>query len=109
MTTPIDTRQERLQRLWQTISAIPKGRVCSYGEVAQLAGIPNGARQTAWALRQLPSDTGIPWHRVINAQGKVAMPEGSQGWTEQRRRLRAEGVTFSRTGRIADPAFWWRA
>ena len=101
-------REERLQRLWQTISAIPSGRVCSYGEVARLAGIPNGARQTAWALRQLPSDTSIPWHRVINAQGKVAMPEGSNGWKEQRRRLQNEGVSFNSAGRLSDATRWWR-
>ena len=105
---PATAREERLQRLWQAISAIPAGRVCSYGDVARLAGIPNGARQTAWALRQLAPDTRIPWHRVINAQGRVAMPEGSRGWREQRKRLRREGVTFGANGRISDPGFWWR-
>ncbi|MEE4659443.1 MAG: MGMT family protein [Halieaceae bacterium] len=101
-------REERLQRLWQTISAIPSGRVCSYGEVARLAGIPNGARQTAWALRQLAPDSRIPWHRVINAQGRIAMPEGSAGWREQRRRLLREGVKFAGNGRILDASYWWR-
>ena len=100
-------RSERRQRIWQVISAIPPGRVCSYGEVAKLAGIPNGARQTAWALRYLPQDTKIPWFRVINSQGRISMPEGSRGYQEQRRRLRAEGVTFTDAGRIASRDFWW--
>ena len=99
---------ERRQRIWQVISAIPPGRVCSYGEVAKLAGIPNGARQTAWALRYLPRDTKIPWFRVINSQGRISMPEGSRGYREQRKRLAAEGVTFNDSGRIRSTAFWWR-
>lgn len=98
---------ERRQRIWQVISAIPPGRVCSYGAVAKLAGIPNGARQTAWALRHLPRDTKIPWFRVINSAGRIAMPEGSRGYREQRKRLRAEGVTFGDSGRIASREFWW--
>jgi methylated-DNA-protein-cysteine methyltransferase-like protein len=101
-------REERLQRIWQVINAIPPGRVCSYGDVARLAGLPNGARQTAWALRKLPRDTRIPWFRVINSQGKIAMPEGSSGYREQRRRLRAEGVSFGDSGRISSSDFWWK-
>lgn len=101
-------REDRRQRLWQVISAIPPGRVCSYGEVARLAGLGNGARQTAWALRYLPRDTRIPWFRVINAQGRISMPEGSRGYREQRKRLAAEGVTFKENGRISSSAYWWR-
>jgi methylated-DNA-protein-cysteine methyltransferase-like protein len=99
--------EERRQRLWQVISAIPPGRVCSYGGVAKLAGIPNGARQTAWALRHLPRDTRIPWFRVINSQGKIAMPVGSRGYREQRKRLKAEGVTFNESGRLDSKSRWW--
>lgn len=101
-------QDERRQRIWQVIIAIPTGRVCSYGEVARLAGLSNGARQTAWALRHLPRDTRIPWFRVINSQGKIAMPEGSRGYREQRRRLREEGVTFNDSGRISSSDFWWK-
>ena len=47
------SQADRKQRLWQVISAIPSGRVCSYGEIAKLAGLGRGARQTAWALNAL--------------------------------------------------------
>lgn len=102
-----EAADERRQRIWQVILAIPRGRVCSYGMVAKLAGLANGARQTAWALRHLPRDTRIPWFRVINSQGKISMPEGSRGYREQRKRLKAEGVTFNESGRISSKAFWW--
>ena len=98
-------REDRRQRIWQVISAIPAGRVCSYGEVARLAGLGQGARQTAWALRHLPRDTRIPWFRVINSQGRISMPEGSRGHREQRKRLAAEGVTFTDNGRITSSDF----
>ena len=98
---------DRRQLIWQVINAIPAGRVCSYGGVAKLAGLGKGARQTAWALRGLPRDTRIPWHRVINAQGRISMPEGSRGYREQRKRLRAEGVHFTDSGRITSKEYWW--
>ena len=102
------SQTDRKQRLWQVINAIPRGRVCSYGEVAKLAGLGRGARQTAWALRGLPRDTRIPWHRVINSQGRISMPEGSSGHREQRKRLLAEGVQFSPSGKVPREFFAWR-
>jgi len=101
--SPTDSRQ----RIWQVVNAIPAGRVCSYGEVARLAGLGRGARQTGHALRNLPAGTRIPWHRVINSQGKISLPPGSAGHYTQMQRLLAEGVEFTERGRIASPAFWW--
>ena len=52
------------------------------------------------ALRILPPDTKIPWHRVINAQGRMSLPEGSSAQYTQRERLEAEGVVFSAGNRV---------
>ena len=82
------------------VALIPLGRVVTYGEVAQLAGFPNQARQVGRILSQLPRDSQLPWHRVINAQGRLSFPPDSNAYQRQRDRLEAEGVEFSR-GRIS--------
>ena len=75
-----------------TILKIPRGKVSTYGAVARAAGYPGAARQVVWALRQ---SHGLPWHRVVAAGGRIALP-GEAGM-EQRFRLQAEGVLFSGT------------
>ncbi len=77
-----------------TIRRIPKGKVSTYGDVACAAGFPGSARQVVWALRG--ASRGLPWHRVVAAGGKIALP-GENG-LEQRLRLQAEGVRFRGAG-----------
>ena len=78
----------------ETIRKIPKGKVCSYGDVARLAGFPGAARQVVWALQD---SRGLPWHRVVGAGGKILL-RGEAG-LEQRLRLESEKVAF-RGGRV---------
>ncbi len=73
----------------ETVRKIPRGRVSSYGQVARAAGFPRAARQVAWALNE---STGLPWHRVVGAEGKILL-RGETAW-EQRLRLENEGVRF---------------
>lgn len=81
------------QRVWQAVAAIPKGKVASYGQVAALAGLPAHARFVGRVLANLPEDTRLPWHRVVNAGLGIALPEGP-GARLQRQRLEGEGVRF---------------
>lgn len=74
------------------IAAIPRGRVISYGEVADRSGLPRRARLVARVLRETPDDVGLPWFRVLRSDGRIAFPPGSRGFREQVRRLAAEGV-----------------
>lgn len=74
------------------IATIPRGRVSSYGEVADRVGLPRRARLVARVLRETPDDAGLPWFRVLRADGRIAFPPGSRGFREQVRRLAAEGV-----------------
>lgn len=88
------------------MARIPVGRVATYGDVATLAGLPGAARRVGLALRRLPQDTAIPWHRVINAQGRIALRTGRSQYA-QRDRLVAEGVGFSQAQRIDLARFRW--
>ena len=81
-------------RIWQVVTLIPPGKVSTYGDVARHAGLPGAARRVGRALRALPEDTRIPWHRVINAQGKLVVPGGSTAQDRQRTRLEREGIRF---------------
>jgi len=99
--------QKRNERIWQIIGDIPQGKVASYGQVAAIAGIPRGARQTAYALRQLPRGHTLPWHRVITSSGRIAFKAGSRPFREQVKRLKMEGVTV-KGGRVDMRIFRWQ-
>ena len=79
------------KRLLAIVRKIPRGKVCSYGGVARLAGYPGASRQVVWALHS-GSAGALPWHRVVGAGGRILLP-GESG-LEQRFRLQAEGVAF---------------
>lgn len=83
-----------VKSVWNVVCGIPKGHVLTYGEVARLAGRPNGARHVSQAMRLAPRKLKLPWHRVINAQGKIAIPEDSSGYRRQKDLLESEGVVF---------------
>lgn len=90
-----------LPEIRTTILKIPRGKVSTYGAIARAAGYPGAARQVVRALRQ---SYGLPWHRVVAAGGRIALP-GESGM-EQRFRLEAEGVRFSgRRVRMAEHEF----
>ncbi len=100
-------RAARMQAIWDTIRDIPRGRVASYGQIAEIAGLPRGARQVGYALRQLPKGHDVPWHRVLQASGKIAFEQGSRPWREQSRRLREDGVTVS-AGKVDMGKYRWQ-
>lgn len=85
---------EYKEAIIQQLAAVPLGKVCSYGQLAKLAGLPGYARQVGSLLRNLPKDTALPWHRVVNSQGKISFEEGSEAYQEQKRRLETEGIVF---------------
>lgn len=87
-----------IERILAAVRAIPRGRVAGYGEVAHRAGLPGRARLAARVLSG-NTDPGVPWHRVLRSDGRIAFPEGSAAFREQSRRLRAEGVEVER-GRV---------
>lgn len=103
MTLPI-TDPTPEERIWQVVADIPRGTVASYGQVAELAGLPGGARRVGRCLSRLPAETRLPWHRVVNAAGGISLP-GAAG-QRQRERLIDEGVAFE-GDRVALDRFRW--
>jgi len=97
----------RYEKIYAVIRKIPRGKVGTYGQVALLAGIPGAARQVGYALHALPGDGDVPWHRVINAQGKISPRTGSDHDVEQRILLESEGIIFDQRGRIPLDTFQW--
>lgn len=95
------------KNVWKVVSEIPSGHVLTYGEVARLAGMPRMARRVSQALRRAPRGVRLPWHRVINAQGKISFPKDSNGWQKQKNLLEEEGVVFV-NGRIDLDHFGYR-
>lgn len=96
------------QRIWQVVMLIPPGTVATYGDVARQAGLPGAARRVGRALRGLPDDTRIPWHRVLNAQGRLVVPGGSDARHRQRQRLESEGVIFRSTDAVSLRQYRWQ-
>ena len=97
---------ERGRRMRAIVRKIPRGRVASYGQVADLAGYPRHSRFVGRALGE-SDDHELPWHRVINASGQIAFPRDSDKFLEQAERLAVEGVTVV-AGRIDLQEFAWQ-
>lgn len=99
----------RNPRVYATVQRIPRGRVATYGQIADLAGLGKMARQVGYALYGLPDHAAVPWHRVVNARGEISRRGVPGSESEQRLRLELEGVLFGARGRIPLPRFQWRA
>lgn len=89
------------------VRRIPRGRVASYGQVAELAGLPGHARQVGYALHALHGESAVPWHRVVNAAGAISLRSVPGFELEQRIRLEAEGVVFNARGRVPLARYRW--
>lgn len=101
-------QSEAYRRIYAVVRGIPPGRVVSYGAVARRAGLPGRARQVGYALHALPAGTRLPWHRVVNAAGKVSRRRVPGAELTQRMLLEREGVRFGPGGRIPLERFGWR-
>lgn len=108
-TTGLRSRKRRSHtyaRIYEVVKRIPHGHVATYGQVAELAGLGDHARQVGYALHALKDDS-VPWHRVVNAQGRISVRHepGLDRW--QRQLLEEEGVVFDEKGWVALDRFRW--
>ena len=101
MTTPFTPTE-----IWYLLSRIPEGHVVTYGQLAAMAGARGYARVIGNILKQLPTGTDLPWHRVINSKGEISFPQDSSRYNEQKRRLEQEGITLL-SGKISLKDYGW--
>jgi methylated-DNA-protein-cysteine methyltransferase related protein len=99
----------RYELIWSVVRKIPRGRVATYGQIADLAGLHGHARQVGYALHNLPSPSNVPWHRVVNARGEVSPRSAGDSHELQKMLLEGEGVEFSVAGRVDLGRFGWKA
>lgn len=99
-----ESRKKSQERVWRIVSQIPPGSVATYGQIAALAGMPTHARLVGRILSTLPADTRLPWHRVVNATGKITNPAKQR----QQSLLANEGVSLI-NGRISLREYGWKS
>lgn len=101
-------RPSRWERFYAIVRKIPRGRVATYGQVAKLARLPGHARQVGYALNALSDGNTVPWHRVINSQGRIS-PRADPGWVlMQVRMLEGESIEFGPGDRVSLDKYGWK-
>lgn len=95
------------QRIYKVVRRVPRGRVATYGQIAELARA-SGPRQVGYALHSLPEGHDLPWHRIINARGEISLDSGLGGGGLQRALLEAEKVVFDKKGRVDLKRYQWK-
>ncbi|MFT5733074.1 MAG: methylated-DNA-protein-cysteine methyltransferase-like protein [Planctomycetota bacterium] len=96
--SPAELLQDvRVQRILATVDSIPSGKVASYGQIADEAGLPRAARFVGSTLRRFVNNSGVPWHRVLGSDGTIRVTGGIA--RDQVKLLRAEGVPV-KNGRV---------
>jgi len=91
--------------VYQTVARVPEGQVVTYGQIAHYLGNPSGSRAVGWAMRQCSPE--LPWHRVINAQGRPSTRERTGYPHLQRSLLEAEGIVFKPDGSLSLQEYRW--
>lgn len=104
---PSNKSPEKIQIILSTVQQIPFGRVATYGQIARAAGLPGYARYVGVCLKKQPSSRHLPWHRVINQQGKISFPENSSKYLQQRTLLESEGISLHHN-RISLKQYQWQ-
>ncbi len=98
-------------QIWETVQQIPQGKVACYGQIADLAGLPGKARLVGKALSKVPKsgwkEKIVPWHRVINSQGKISFPVESHLFNKQKKLLQEEQVVLIKN-KISLLGFQWQ-
>lgn len=97
----------RYEQIYAVVRRIPRGRVATYGQIADIAGLEGHARQVGYALHNLPENSDVPWHRVVNAKGEISPRNTNDSHELQRILLEAEGLVFE-SSRVPLEKYRWQ-
>jgi methylated-DNA-protein-cysteine methyltransferase related protein len=97
-------------RIYETVRKIPVGKVATYGQIGDLAGLYGKARLVGYALYRVDMDADdLPWHRVVNAKGEVSYSSLRRGGDYlQKVLLEEEGIEFNSKGKIDMRIYRWK-
>ncbi|MEX2958032.1 MGMT family protein [Acinetobacter baumannii] len=102
------SQYELHRQILEVIALIPYGKVATYGQVARMAGLPKHARLVGYVLKHLEADHQVPWHRVINSQGKISLSKfNEKGENIQQLKLETEGI-YLLNGKVNLKQFAWQ-
>lgn len=96
------------QDVIQVVSRIPKGKVATYKQIAEICGKAHGSRGVSWILHTSSTKHKLPWHRVINSKGMISFEKGSHNYRKQRKLLEAEGVVLNSIGVVDLQVYRWK-
>lgn len=99
--------EQSYQKIWRTVCAIPPGKVASYGQIADLAGLPGRARLVGKSLGKVPEGKSVPWYRVLRSNGQIAFPKGTETALKQIGLLQQENVVVL-NNRVKLKEFQWQ-
>lgn len=94
-------------QVYAIIAAIPAGKVVTYGQIAQMAGMPTYIRQVCFILRHLPKGSKLPCHRIINSQGRLSVKDDT--YQDYKLKLIAEGIKFNVKDKIDLKKYGWNS
>jgi methylated-DNA-protein-cysteine methyltransferase-like protein len=103
-----EARLGLFEQIYRLVMHVPPGRVVTYGAIARMLGNPRAARTVGWALHGLPAEANVPWHRVVNSQGRISLGGRGRDAERQRHLLAIEGVEFDEWDRIDLERFGWQ-
>lgn len=101
------TKDSPRSKVYQALSLIPKGKITTYGDLAEFAGLGKAARFVGTTLKNLPHDSSLPWHRVVNSKGMISFPENHPCYKKQINLLENDGVLVV-AGKIDMKMFRWK-
>jgi methylated-DNA-protein-cysteine methyltransferase-like protein len=96
------------EKVIEQISKIPKTKVATYKQIAELSGKPHASRAVSWILNSCSRSHGLPWHRVINSKGKIAFEFRSKNYRRQKKLLISEKVIVSENGLSNLDKYQWK-